>query len=121
MLRWTGVPDLKADPMRALIAALLLCSTASSASNFVDGNSLYGWCETSRIDAETYVMGVFDAQETIAAWQNRKKQICPPPNLKSSQIRDVVCIYVQQRPERRHLAASSLALTALADAFPCSR
>jgi hypothetical protein len=46
-------------------------------------------------------------------------RVCIPSEATLAQVRDVVIRYLQEHPEERHYAASSLSLRALVLAFPC--
>jgi hypothetical protein len=45
--------------------------------------------------------------------------VCPPKDIVSDQVKDVVVQYLTAHPETRHRAAANEALSALQAAFPC--
>lgn len=45
---------------------------------------------------------------------------CPPPNVSTGDLRDVVLTYMQGHPERGKEAASFIVLSSLNEHFPCA-
>lgn len=104
----------------ALGLAVTTNASLAQTGTFFNGNKLYEHCQAQNVSAISYVQGLIDAQTVLTAWDDLDPRICTPPNVNAGQVIDVVCADLQQRPERRHLAAASLALNALQVAFPCS-
>jgi len=66
-----------------------------------------------------YVMGIADAHNTYSSWGYLPKQYCAPSEVAGSQLVRVALKHLEEAPEGLHLAASSLVINALTEAFPC--
>jgi hypothetical protein len=89
---------------------------------FVSGNRLHEWYEggdVSKLRAMAYVLGAADTLTSVQAVQKRCVFIAPP-DMTSGQVIDIVRLYLQKHPERRHYGADGIVYEALADAWPCS-
>lgn len=103
--------------MKHLIIAT--CLVASSAhAEFFDGNKLLSYMNNTesvayRSMAMGYVTGVFDALHGIMH--------CPPPNVTTGQVNDMVRNHLEINPSTRHVAADGLVTKALSAAWPCAK
>ena len=113
--------------MRIATTVLLvgLCSAAEAA--FVDGNILHEACkarENSVNDHEFvngYVTGVVDYSYSKATRSKSAASFCFPQGaVKSGQVRDLVCKYLGDHPQHRHLPAGFLVEQALTTVWPCN-
>lgn len=118
--------------MRAVFLSMLLLVSPAHADLF-DGNELLNLCKTVPLRANGYIAGIYDKSliDSAAAefWgltrenkDNLKKAVrpyCVPDGVRLSQFHDIVCKYLEEFPQHRHYAASSLVDSALTRAFPC--
>jgi hypothetical protein len=118
--------------MRLLIATLLVTVSSSAHCQFFNGNELFDLCKSAPQTLSGYVAGVADKSvgdiAFVEFWaeggtrESLKKVVkpfCMAEAVTLGQMRDVVCKYLTDFPQRRHLAGSALVQTALGDAFPC--
>jgi hypothetical protein len=107
------------------IAALLFsfCALPAQAS-FMDGNQLLEWFEgdTSAYKggALAYVMGVHDGLQGLQDAMNACL-VNLPKGVTAKQAADVVRIWLEKHPERRHYRADNLVGQALMEAWPCPK
>jgi hypothetical protein len=100
-----------------LTAATLSCLMLGKAfGNFYNGNRLFEQCEAPMghpyfSNCMSYIAGVFDALE---------ESFCLSGDIELGQLRDVVRLWLQAHPEKRHLPASDLVVKALNEKFPCN-
>lgn len=121
-------------PMAAAIVAASL-PTQEQSAGFISGNDLYRYC-TAREGQATYyqndasctayIMGAHDALATaggavtyIAELDRPLRLVCTPPGVEAGQIRDVVVLWLRDKPADRSMPASLVVMSALAEAFPC--
>jgi hypothetical protein len=105
---------------------VLIGAPAVAQATFLDGNELHDRCQTDRAFTTAYILGVHDLHRLevhTARELNTAHQVpqfhCVPRGVKASQLLDVVCKSIQERPEERHYGAASQVMTALKRAFPC--
>lgn len=118
--------------LTSVVIAFSLMATPACAQIW-NGNELYDMCKDGRNTLNGYVAGVFDKgvsdivfadhwAPTVESKEGLKKVIkpyCIPDRVRVSQMRDVVCKFLADRPNQRHLPGAPLVQTALAEAFPC--
>lgn len=108
-----------------LLAAGVMMASGQAGANgyFIDGNTLYGICQTDPKSAEMFAMAAIDAFTFggTAFPSSRGATVCVPSSARSPQLRDLVCQALEKNPADRHLAASRLAWETFTDAFPCSQ
>ena len=103
--------------MKKLFAGLLMVPCMASAE-FVSGNTLLDYMtknDNTYVDRSVslgYVMGVFDVGVHI--------NHCPPSNVTTGQVSDIVKQYLQQNPSQRHKTADVLVMDVLKKTWPCS-
>jgi hypothetical protein len=103
--------------MRALkkaLAAVLLFAIPSSDAAFIDGNLLY---ESMEADKRGFFYGCVVA---VAESFYDVNAYCPPQMVTRDQAVDLVQNYLIRHPEKRHLRATLLVVTALKEAWPCA-
>ncbi len=66
-----------------------------------------------------YVVGVVEMHKTVTEALHAKGMFCMPSGVTQGQSALVVKKYLGAHPELLHFTASSLALAALQEAFPC--
>ena len=104
------------------VGLVLSFPTASAWS--IDGNTLNQWCR-DRTDASfAYSNAVSDLlQATIIEKDGSTliaPEICIPDGVVATQIEDLVCLHIRDRPDERHFSAAVLAYVALNRAWPCN-
>ena len=109
------------------LAVMLLLSAQSQAelSMYLSGSDLLQKCESDSVaesnTCDGYILGILDFQEALVGWSILDEPIfCTPDSALSGQLIKVVIKYLNEHPEKLHLAASSSVANALYDAFPCS-
>jgi hypothetical protein len=110
--------------MRALFTAILLFPTALKADTFHafhSGNDMYELCQEKSLIADAYAAGVKDGSMVTDYIRGNQSPICLDKGVTVGQVSDVMCQYLEKYPEKRHLAASDLALNSFAEAWPCTR
>lgn len=103
--------------MKKLIAALAFVPFVAHAE-FLDGNELLKWLRASENNIESvaalgYIMGVADAHHGSG--------YCPPPNVKASQLNDMVKIFLEQNPTTRNTTADQIVYHVIKMAYPCQQ
>jgi len=117
--------------MKYLLMVVLLFSfnqaIARTADVYYDGNKLLGSCESyiSKIGIAAkgnvcfgYVIGIADADTTLI-YEDIRSNRCIPFKVGGNQLVRVVTKYLQEHPDRLHMAAPVLVSDALSEAFPC--
>lgn len=102
--------------MRALTAALLFFPTIAI-GQFYRGNEIVNVCESPASIA--YAIGVLDTVLTLQAY-DEEKTLCLPDHVTTGQVRDVMCAYLRESPDKQHQAAASMAWYAFEEAWPCT-
>jgi len=106
--------------MKKIVLAVMFVLLISNPgySGFKDGNELYKNCSAEDNVQQalclSYVIGCFDTLETIES-----KLVCITDGVIANQLGDVVTAYLKTHPEERHYSASSTAIVAMIEAFPC--
>jgi hypothetical protein len=99
--------------MRIAVALLLVCSTAQA--EFFTGNDLLAKMESDHIVDRSmalgYVVGVSDTGDGVTH--------CPPANITTGQVRDLVKGHLTRNPGSRHFSADSLITNLLRTTWPC--
>jgi hypothetical protein len=94
----------------------VLCPTFVSAQ-WADGNKTIFSCR-SGIMIDSFISGVLDTityLEPVAG----KAPYCLPAAIKVQQLAQIYCQFLERHPERWHLSASGLAISAWQESFPC--
>lgn len=92
--------------------------------SFKNGNQLLELCnadEASFKEGECfgYIMAIVDNNESIVTAGLMQKLYCIPDDLIVNQLLRVVVKYLQENPEKLHMAASDLLTNAFIKTFPC--
>ena len=111
-----------------LLIALLCVSGNAGAEKFAafgDGNKLLEWCNAgAHSEARNWCLGyIASVRDTHNSMEDRgwiSKQMCVPVEAAAGQLVRVVLNYLEGWPAELHIAASSLVLNALGQAFPCT-
>lgn len=102
--------------MRILLIAMLAFPSTTQA-NFFNGNHILEACEDRSTGIYLgYATGVMDA---FLAYPTTDTKICLSEGVVSRQIADVLCRYVENRPEYRNYAGASVARAAFTEMWPC--
>lgn len=113
--------------MKKILIVVMLCFTMNAQAQFISGNKLVSLMReyekasrdvpnTSYGDAgrfQGYVAGVHDAFGGVA--------FCTPPRTTNGQVEQVVVQYINAHPARWAEPANLLVVTALNQAFPCTK
>jgi hypothetical protein len=111
--------------IRTLLIALLPKAAVTGAvyaqytpGGYHDRNYLQRICTDGRSASAHYIIVVSDSH---AAFVDRgvTPSICKPNGVTITQTTDVVCKYLADNPQDRHLQAASLVVFSLEAAFPC--
>jgi len=115
--------------VKGIFALFLITASAISAQPKIEsvfyhnGNALLDYCEsenaTERVACMAYLAGTIDSTEAWVASNQLRRAICKPKPVTTKQLRKVFIEYANTNPEGLHLAASSIAIAAFAEAFPC--
>lgn len=113
---------IRAAMLMPLLTVLAMWSQPGWA-DFLSGNKLLEFCE-SDTPAEFgqclgYIASASDTHATWVDWGDMTRQMCIPPHATGGQLYQVVLKFLKEHPETLHLAAGSLVLIALGEAFPC--
>jgi Rap1a immunity proteins len=104
----------------ALPAVLFACTSPSFANaDFLDGNKLFNECAKQTDICYGYLYALADLADKSYGLVPRWAISCIPRNTVGRPIRDVVMNRLNERPPERTSAAVSIALPALAQAWPC--
>jgi len=105
---------------KVIMFLLLVLYSGVTVPDYLDGNKLLSQCE-SKINAAKgtclgYITGVADASHgrTLA-----DAYYCKPKKVSVGQLNKIVTKYLNNNPEKLHLAAFPLVQLALLEAFPC--
>ena len=101
--------------MKKIIACFLIAPSIASA-HFMSGNDLLrdmNGGSVNRSLAIGYVLGVTDTLTNIA--------ICPPANITSGQVTDIIKKHLEDNPSSRHYSADSLISNKLVSIWPCQK
>lgn len=97
----------------------MLLFAVMAVTAFQTGNDLQYSC-IRQDHCIAYVVGAVDAwDDSFIAF--RSKLFCTPAGLTQGQAADIFAHFLDTHPEKRHLAAADLVLSAMMDAFPCSK
>jgi hypothetical protein len=92
---------------------------------FWSGQEMLNYCrddnQAAREGCTGFAMGVADtaAEASAAGSIVRSFRVCRPGEVTGSQARDVILQYLQAHPRELYYSAASLAIRALAAAWPC--
>ena len=115
---------LSAGLLAAVLAAYIASESKASESkavrSFLDGTELHRLCNSpvswENTRCSSYIVGVADV---LVASGYHEMRACLPNDIDAAQARDVVVLWLDQRPQHRHYTAASLTAAALSEAFPC--
>lgn len=104
--------------IKAVVPALLIVTaiTRPASAAFWQGNDLVEACQNDKQFALGYTTALSDVmggRDEISA--------CVPAEATAGQIRNVVCKFLTDHPEKLHETAHRLGATALIEAFPCNK
>lgn len=131
-----------------IFASFFVLSVTSAQASFYDGNELHKACQQKQIGfilgfvAGSYDKSASDVNEITGLFfdnldpsQSKEatakatasfsshvlavQSYCVAKNVQLGQLKDVYCNFLRNHPEKRHLKATVLLDTALAEGFPC--
>lgn len=130
----------------AIIWVVLSLPSGARAAGFYTGNSILPYCNNNMSHIYGYVAGVIDKANDdadfigatyiglfrelkdnqkfvvdIGKLQDQVLHYCIPENVVLSQVGDVFCKYLKDKPEIRQNRADQLLSDALKAAFPCKK
>lgn len=123
-----------------LASAISIWAMHTSADSFfLTGNELQRHCKMGETDGATsfipfgtcigYLQGVADTIEShhasnltggYSAIHFTYRDVCVPPGVEAGQIKRVWMNWADKNPEKLHNTASSLVMSAFAEAWPCN-
>lgn len=103
-----------------MIALLMMVATTDS-GGFMTGNKLYDQCKVRSAICTGYIQGAVDAASFYKSWGAPKANFCLPDGVTVGQMIDVTQKFLTEKPELRHLQASSLVVSAMYVSFPCPK
>jgi hypothetical protein len=85
-----------------------------------DGNAMAQWCDTpeGRVIAAWYVVGNLNQRAMLA---DGEPDVCIQQSMTVRQLGDVMCKWLQDNPEQRHLGGPHLVTLGFKEIFPCTR
>ena len=107
---------------------LILALDASAGVNYYDGEKLVAFCEANTATAKGladlsvcrgFLAAVVDTAATLEDWEKLKPYLCVPRGTSVAALRQVFLNYMQIHTEDWQKAASSLALNAFNEQWPC--
>jgi hypothetical protein len=97
------------------LAAATLCVSLTAHAEFFTGNDLLAKIDSDSIVDRSmalgYVVGVSDTGDGVTH--------CPPANITTGQVRDLVKGHLTRNPGSRHYSADSLITNLLRTTWPC--
>jgi hypothetical protein len=103
--------------MRKILFAslLLLCGVSQAHSQYQSGNNLHADMNASNISTRMFAFGyVIGVVDTVIG-----KQLCISRDVTQGQLEEVVKIFLDSRPQVRHLPADVIVIVALEQYWPC--
>ena len=107
---------------------LILAAGASAGVNYYHGEKMVAFCEANTATPEGsadlsvcrgFLAAVVDTYATLEDWENLKPYLCVPRGTTVAALRQVFLNYLQVHTEDWQKAASSLALNAFNEQWPC--
>jgi hypothetical protein len=100
-----------------IIATTIAISSLTVHAEFVDGNKLFQWMNSSEEGeialATGYIAGAFDAQSGVS--------ICAPGNVTVQQVMDMVKVVLKKIPEQRHKSGDIFVSAVGQTNWPCKK
>lgn len=111
---------------RIIFVVVCLCAASwaeQPATRHTSGNDLRNYCQAV-LDHETgaragICAGYINAYRELAEMLPDEKLLCVPDGVGNEQFIRVLMKYLDQHPERLHVAAPQLIYDAMSEAFPC--
>jgi hypothetical protein len=106
----------------ALVVMLGIVGRVDAVSYFTS-SKLLSDCEGEVVSVRngcvSYLAGLVDTTSTLVVWGFIVEEFCIPNEVTTGQLRKIYIKFTNERPEALHQTASSMALMAFIDAFPC--
>jgi len=108
---------------------LILAAVANASVNYYRGEKMVAFCEAntatpgSSVDlgvCRGFLASVVDTYATLEDWENLKPYLCVPSGTSVAALRQVFLNYMRIHTEDWQKAASSLALNAFNEQWPCT-
>jgi len=103
--------------------AVRLVGLVVSGSAWGNRNGLYSYCKSEHFSAQGFckgfIQGVSEVLNGAADGRFGVLRFCLPDGVNLGQEQDVVIKWLTENPQERHLPASLVVISALAEAFPC--
>ncbi len=107
--------------MRLMLALALAAASSPTAAQFFYGDDLRKMCDAKTSASIAYVSGAVDAAFFYQKLRGVKDRICMPMGVKTDQVLDVACKYLEDHPENRHWIAADIVAESVAQAWPCPK
>lgn len=107
-----------------LVAGMLIGSAVSAQAGFLTGERLQRSCVAAKSNqfAEGLALGyVVGAYDEITMFPTGKPAFCVPAQVEMLRLKEVVCTYVERKPDARFLPPSMLVRLALEETWPCPK
>jgi len=102
----------------ALFACLSFSAFAQEVQVFVDANKIHNGLNASSQYQEFFSYGYVIA---ISDALDRKGMFCLPKGVTQGQIQDTVKKYLNDNPQKRHMAAFGVIAQSLSENYPCKK
>ena len=111
------------------LTSLILAAAATAGVNYYSGEKMVTYCEANAATVagladlnvcRGFLAAVVDTYATVEDWEELKPYLCVPPGTPVATLRQVFLNYLQIHTEDWQKAASSLALNAFNEKWPCS-
>jgi hypothetical protein len=110
--------------MLVILSVVFSVWVNDASAGFKNGNDLHRLCQTqlgslNSVDCLAYIQGVYDV--LISGYVHARYAVsCAPDKVSGRQVYDIVKIYLERHPNRRHFPAWSIISDAMRQAFPCN-
>jgi hypothetical protein len=108
----------------AFITIVAMSSISPVNAGYFTGRDILDLCESesfgNREGCVMYLSGLIDLQDSLYKWKDlTKKYYCIPVGEDISQIQKVFIKHANKNPDKLDWTATSVAIHAFAEAFPC--
>ena len=106
----------------ALVVLVLVSASAQAIDSWADGNELKKMCH-SEANFDQGVCGGFAIAVAgiVDNYPVAGYRTCIPSGVLAGQLNNIMVKFLDDHPERLHYAATSLAVEAFVEAFPCPK
>ena len=106
-----------------LTVMLGILGRAYAAGGFYSASDILSDCESESVEKQNYCLmylaGIADTTNAWVAWGDLSRRYCVPSGVDTGQLRKIYTQYANKRSDRLDDSASSMALDAFIEKFPC--